>query len=100
MMPSANCWKRTFGHPRPARSPPASPTTARTPSRDLNGSNQLQMWRLYLDGVDQLFARISSTGTAAWYLSDRVGSVRDIVDGTGSTRTISTTTASATAPKP
>ena len=33
--------------------------------------------------VDQLFARIFSTGTAAWYLTDRLGSVRDIIDNTG-----------------
>jgi len=35
------------------------------------------------DSVDQLFARIFSTGTAAWYLTDRLGSVRDITDNTG-----------------
>jgi RHS repeat-associated protein len=47
---------------------------------DLNGSNQLQMRRLYLDTVDSVFARISSGGTAAWYLPDHLGSVRDIID--------------------
>jgi hypothetical protein len=50
---------------------------------DLNGSNQLQMRRLYLDGVDQVFARIDSSGNAAWYLPDRMGSIRDITDNTG-----------------
>src|SRR6266849_4582308 len=50
---------------------------------DLNGSNQLQMRRLYLDTVDSVFARISSGGTAAWYLPDRLGSIRDITDNTG-----------------
>jgi RHS repeat-associated protein len=50
---------------------------------DLNSSNQLQMRRLYFNGVDQLFARINSSGTAAWYLTDRLGSVRDIADNTG-----------------
>jgi hypothetical protein len=39
--------------------------------------------RLYLNGVDQLFAQISSGGTAAWYLTDRLGSVRGITDATG-----------------
>ena len=33
--------------------------------------------------MDQLFARIGSGGTAAWYLSDHLGSVRDIVNNTG-----------------
>jgi len=47
---------------------------------DLNASNALQTWRLYLDAVDSVFARnISSSGTAAWYLPDRLGSVRNIV---------------------
>src|SRR6516165_252074 len=50
---------------------------------DLYGSNQLQMRRLYLDTVDSVFARISSAGTAAWYLPDRLDSVRDITDNTG-----------------
>jgi RHS repeat-associated protein len=51
---------------------------------DLDGSNQLQTRRLYLDGVDQLFARISTSGLgAAWYLTDRLGSVRDLLDATG-----------------
>jgi RHS repeat-associated protein len=50
---------------------------------DLNSSNQLQTRRLYLDGVDQVFARISSGGTAAWYLTDRQGSIRDISDNSG-----------------
>jgi hypothetical protein len=44
---------------------------------DLGGGG-LEARRLYLDGVDQVFARISSGGTAAWYLTDRLGSVRDI----------------------
>jgi RHS repeat-associated protein len=50
---------------------------------DLNSSNQVQTRRLYFDGVDQLFARINSSGTAAWYLTDRLGSVRDLTDNTG-----------------
>ena len=41
---------------------------------DLNGSNQLQYRRFFLDGVDQVFARIDSSGNAAWYLPDRMGS--------------------------
>jgi RHS repeat-associated protein len=41
------------------------------------------MRRFYLDGVDQVFARIDSSGNAAWYLPDRMGSIRDITDATG-----------------
>src|SRR5216683_2922707 len=37
---------------------------------DLNGSNQLQTRYLHGDVIDQLFARISGAGTAAWYLTD------------------------------
>ncbi len=47
---------------------------------DLNSSNQLQMRRLYGDAVDQLFAREDSSGTLAWYLTDRLGSVRDVLN--------------------
>jgi RHS repeat-associated protein len=50
---------------------------------DLDGSNALVTRRLYLDGPDQVVARIAADGTAAWYLTDRQGSVRDLADGTG-----------------
>jgi hypothetical protein len=42
---------------------------------DLSGSNVLQTRRLYVDAVDALFARISSGGSVAWYLtaSPRLG---------------------------
>jgi RHS repeat-associated protein len=54
---------------------------------DLSGSNQLQtqLQTRYLRGdvVDQLFARIASGGTAAWYLADRLGSIRNLVDSGG-----------------
>jgi RHS repeat-associated protein len=52
---------------------------------DLNGSNALVMRRLFLDGADQPFARIDSGGTAAWYLADRQGSIRDVVNLAGTT---------------
>jgi len=35
---------------------------------DVNGSNALQTRYLRGDMVDQLFARVVSAGTAAWYL--------------------------------
>ena len=50
---------------------------------DLTSGNALQTRYIYGDAVDELFARISSGGTAAWYLADRLGSVRDIVNGSG-----------------
>jgi RHS repeat-associated protein len=50
---------------------------------DLDGSNALQMRYLRGDAVDELFARVSSGGTAAWYLQDRLGSVRDMTDNAG-----------------
>jgi RHS repeat-associated protein len=50
---------------------------------DLNGSNALVMRRLYLDGLAQPFARIDSSGNAAWYLPDHLGSVRDVENSAG-----------------
>jgi hypothetical protein len=50
---------------------------------DLDGSNALVMRRLYLDGLDEVVARIAADGTTAWYLPDRQGSVRDLTDATG-----------------
>jgi RHS repeat-associated protein len=35
------------------------------------------------DQTDQLFVRVSSTGTVAWYLTDRLGSVRNLTDNSG-----------------
>ncbi len=50
---------------------------------DLNGSNALLTRRLFLNTVDSVTARISASGTVAWYLADRLGSVNVIVDATG-----------------
>jgi len=50
---------------------------------DLSGGNALQTRYIHGDAADQLFARISAAGTAAWYLTDRLGSVRDIVNNSG-----------------
>jgi RHS repeat-associated protein len=48
---------------------------------DLNSSNQLITRRVYLQGVDQLFARIDgSTGHGYYYYTGKDGSVYDIVD--------------------
>ena len=35
--------------------------------------------------VDELLARTGSGGTSAWYLTDKLDSVRDIVSSSGST---------------
>jgi len=49
---------------------------------DVEGSSNLQTRCLRGDVVDQIFARQSSTGTA-WLLTDRLGSVVDVTDGSG-----------------
>jgi RHS repeat-associated protein len=50
---------------------------------DFNGSGVLQERYLYGPAVDQILARVSSSGTTNWYLEDILGSVTDIVDKTG-----------------
>jgi RHS repeat-associated protein len=55
---------------------------------DLDGASALQTRYLRGDVIDQLFARIDS-GTAYWLLTDRMGSNRDVVDGSGVKDTIS-----------
>jgi RHS repeat-associated protein len=49
---------------------------------DLNGSSSLTTRRIYLDGTDSEAARIVGTVTA-WYLPDRLGSIRNMTDGSG-----------------
>jgi RHS repeat-associated protein len=51
---------------------------------DLNSSNALVTRYVLGDAMDQLIARISSGGMAAWYLTDRLGSMRNITDNSGS----------------
>jgi RHS repeat-associated protein len=57
---------------------------------DTDTSNNVQVRYLYGDGVDQLFARTEASGQAnpgvAWYLTDALGSVRDLMDSTGTLR--------------
>jgi RHS repeat-associated protein len=52
---------------------------------DLNGSNQLQNRRLYLDSVDSVFARIDNSGNLAWYLADHLGSIRVVMNSLDTT---------------
>ena len=54
---------------------------------DFNGSGSLEM--RYLNGptgdlVDTVIARESAGGTIAWYLPDRLGTVRDLINNSGS----------------
>ena len=50
---------------------------------DLNSDNQVTTRYLYGQGVNQVLARESFAAGAAWYLTDRLGSVRDIVNNAG-----------------
>ena len=50
---------------------------------DLDGNNNLVIRRLFLVSVDSVTARITASGTVAWYLVDRLGSVGVITDSTG-----------------
>ncbi len=50
---------------------------------DLNGSNNFETRYLHGDAVDQLFARVSAAGAAAWYLTDHEGSVTNLTDASG-----------------
>src|SRR5436309_4490415 len=50
---------------------------------DLDGSSNLTMRYLLGESIDERFARVNSSGTAAWYLVDHLGSVKDIVNASG-----------------
>jgi RHS repeat-associated protein len=53
------------------------------PYDDFNGSGTLKDRYLYGPAVDALLARTDTSGVTDWYLADRLGSVRDIVDLSG-----------------
>jgi RHS repeat-associated protein len=53
------------------------------PYADFNGSGALTERYLYGLAVDQLFGRYDGTNTD-WYLTDKLGSVRQVVDANGS----------------
>jgi YD repeat-containing protein len=59
------------------------------PYADFNSSGTLTQRYLFGPGaingavVDELLARTSSGGSTAWYLPDKLGSIRDIVDNSG-----------------
>ena len=57
------------------------------PVMDFNSSGSLEM--RYLNGptgdlVDSIIARESAGGTVAWYLPDRLGTIRDLINNSGS----------------
>ena len=62
------------------------------PYADFTSSGSVTM--RYVDGlaVDELLARTSSSGTTAWYITDKLGSVEDVV----STQEVSSITSSTT----
>jgi RHS repeat-associated protein len=47
---------------------------------DFNSTGAVQERYLYEPGDDQILARTSSGGATGWYLADRLGSVRDVVN--------------------
>src|SRR5260221_5543450 len=49
---------------------------------DLNSTNNLVTQYIHSDRIDQIGMRIGGAGTA-WYLTDRLGNVRNMVDSTG-----------------
>ncbi|MFO0969474.1 MAG: SBBP repeat-containing protein [Gemmataceae bacterium] len=51
---------------------------------DLSSTGSLTIRRLYADAVDAIFARIGSSGNEDWYGEDRLASIRDIFDSSGS----------------
>ena len=50
---------------------------------DLDGSNNLAMRYVRGDAIDALFARIGADNNAYWYLTDRLGSIRNVTDNAG-----------------
>ena len=53
------------------------------PYMDFDGDGLLKTRYLYGPGIDELFARIGAGEDPEWYLADRLGSVRQIVDASG-----------------
>ncbi len=53
------------------------------PYADFDGSGQLTVRYLYGPAVDMILARLEADGDLAWYLTDHLGTVRDIADPSG-----------------
>jgi len=52
---------------------------------DFSGAGALKTRYLYGPAIDELLARTDSSGTTAWYLTDRLGSVHDLTSTSGTT---------------
>ena len=50
---------------------------------DLNSSNTLTMRRMFGPGVDEPLVREDSSGNVGWYLTDHLGNVVEITNGSG-----------------
>ncbi len=50
---------------------------------DLNADGSLQTHYLRTDAIDAVFARIGASGSPEWYLTDRLGSIRDVLSAAG-----------------
>jgi RHS repeat-associated protein len=53
------------------------------PYAQYSGAGTLQQRYLFGPAIDEVFARTNSGGTTAWYLTDDLGSVRNLVDVSG-----------------
>jgi RHS repeat-associated protein len=53
------------------------------PYADFNSSGSLTFWHLYAVAIDSLLGRVDSSGNTMWYLTDKLGSVRENTDGNG-----------------
>jgi len=53
------------------------------PYADFNGAGPVQKRYLYGPAVDALMARTDSAGNTAWYLTDKLGTIRDIATTSG-----------------
>jgi len=53
------------------------------PYADVDGSGNFNMRYLYAPAVDALLARTDSTEATSWYLPDRLGTIRDVVNTAG-----------------
>jgi len=50
---------------------------------DLTNANAVQMRYVQGDVADEMLVRIDGSNNVAWFLTDRLGSIRDIVNGSG-----------------
>jgi len=53
------------------------------PFMDFNSSGSLLYRYMYSNTIDFLIGRFDTSGNAMWYLTDKLGSVRENVDGNG-----------------